>query len=222
MVYKMVDLDISDLLAKTSLAYVLDREGVPERMYEIRKAWGVEESIASKEFQEWLSSYHDDLTLTKEAADYYSNNIDQFEIEDSRDEKITANKLQRISKFSRFNIIDFEIELLMNKFGINPKYKKVITKAIICNEINNNDLGSLEATDSNYDFLLDSQELRFVVEKIYKGRGKTDLDRDRVWYWKWKNKIKLEDIAYEFNEDPEKVDTQIDRYKRFLQKGTSK
>lgn len=221
MSYKMVNLDVSDLLAKTSLAYVLDRTGVPERIEEIRKAWKIESLVPSNKFQEWLDGYHIDLTMTNEASDYYSNDVDKFEIEESRNISTTVDKLARVSKLAKFNIIDFEIELLMKKFGINSKYKNIIIKAIVSNEINDSDL-SETTIPADYDFMINSQELRFAVEKSYNGRGKIELDRDRTWYYMFNNGIGIKDIADKFDENEEKVDSQIDRYRRFLRIGTSK
>jgi hypothetical protein len=219
----MVKLNISDLLIKTSLAYILDRTGVPERIKEIRKAWKIENLIPSNKFQEWLDSYHADLTMTKEASDYYSNNVDKFEIEDSRDSSITVDKLARVVKLSKFNVIDFEIELLMKKFGINSKYKNIIIKAVICNEINDGDLSKVKDL-ADYDLLLDSQELRFVIEKHYLGQEKSEVDRDRRWFYKSKQYMKagksfrksFQKIAKDDGEEEDKVRLQLKRYKSFL------
>lgn len=217
----MIKINISNGLAKTALAYVLDREGVPERISEIREKWGIHKDfVPAKGFSVWLNQYHPELSLTKEAADYYGNSLDRFEIEDSRDKETTIEKLERIKKLSNFNIIDFELELLMRKFGITPKLKKLIIKAIVCNEIENGDLKEV-GTNTSYDFLLDSQELRFVVEKNYKGNEKIELDRDREWYWKHKEGVFIKDIIGDYDSE-EKVDKQIDRYRSFLRIGTSR
>ena len=108
----------------------------------------------------------------------------------------------------------------MKKFGINLKYKNLIIKAVVCGEVDENDLENTKA-DFDYDFLLDSQELRFAIEKSYVGKEKIELDRDREWYWIHKGGVPVNDLANDYD-SVEKVDKQIDRYRKFLKLGTSK
>ncbi len=220
----MIKIKVSDKLLLTSLAYVLDREGVPERIFEIRICWGIgTDFISPKNFHKWLAADHPELNFTKEGADYYGNKVEQFEIESSRNKDVTIEELQQISELSKFNIVQFEVELLMKKFGINPKHKKMIIKAIVCNEVDEKDINQPKE-GFGYDFLLDSQELRFAIEKNYESKQKIEINRDRGWYYRSKEYMQLgtsfrksyQIIAGEVGEDEDKIKLQIKRYKKFI------
>lgn len=222
----MIAIKVSDKLVFTSLAYVLDREGVYEWMLDIRKHWNLDDQLVPvKDFQKWLHEYHPNFSFTKEAADYYGNSIDKFEIEESRSNEVSIEKLERNKKLGKFNAMDFEVELLMKKFGINPKYKNLVIKAIACGEVDKNDVGNIKA-DFDYGFFLESQELRFVVEKSYIGEEKREIDRDRGWFYKCKKYMdsgmsfrkSFQNVAEEVGEDEDKVKQQLKRYRKFIKR----
>ncbi len=223
----MVKIKVKDGLICMSLAYLLDREGVYEKMLDIRKHWGLDKKLISPDkFSEWIAGYYPEMTFTKEAAQNYGELVDRWETEKSKNEAVTIEKQMNERKLAYLNKIDLEVELLMKKFGINPKYKNLITKAIVCGFVGDDDV-FVGNEVFEYDFLFDSQELRLAVERSYDGSErsvKEELERDRNWLYKFR-KYRGEGLSYEesiqaladyANVDNEEIEQQLKRYRRFL------
>lgn len=212
----MVKINIEDKLVHTSLAYLLDRLGVYERMLEIRKCWKLETLVSPENFEEWIISPHPNISFTSEAVDYYQEGSDRYDLENSRSNNFDRDLWDKTIKFAGFDQIQFEVELLMKDFGINLRYKKIILKAIVCDQIDKQDL-EFETGDFNYDFLLDSQKLRFVVEKSYHSKSKVDIKKDRGMYYQNKyDHISQIRLGKELHASRDTVAHALRRYRKFL------
>lgn len=224
----MVKINVSDGLTRMTLAYFLDRKGVYDWMLDIRKHWGLSKKLVSSgDFLKWLNDYHPEMTFTKEAAQYYEDIVDKWEIRNSRQKVLSPEEQINERQLAYLNKIELEVELLMKKFGINHKYKNIITKAIACGLIEDGDVVD-EKENFEYDFLLDSQELKFIVEKNYKGSAKNvkkKFDRDRKRFYKFRELRKthgyadtIQKLADGANIDNDEIIQQLKRYRRFLKK----
>jgi hypothetical protein len=210
-----------------SLAYLLDRDGVYDAMLDLRKNWGLDkELIAPDKFSEWMAGYHPELVFTKEAVQSYEEFVDRWEVEKARGQIMTPEQQIEERKVAYLNKIDFEIELLMKKFGINPKYKNLISKAVICGVVEDGDLPKREG-NFEYDFLLDSNKLKSIVERVFRGSTKSikeELDRDRDWFYKFEKSKRegktyedsIDALVIESGETNEKIEQQLKRYRRFI------
>lgn len=214
----MVRIVAKDIKIYTSLAYLLDRDGVYEKMLEIRDKWKLnDELIDEKQFDAWLESPHPEIDFTESSANYYQEEVDKFDLENDRNNGVVdIGLINKTKMFSNFNQIDFEVEILMREFGINARYKQLITKAIACGIVSEKDIKK-EDGQFKYDFLLDDQKLRFVLEKSYKGYKKIEIERDRKMYYinKFGNKTQYK-IANETNMDYSTTKKSFDRYRDFL------
>ncbi len=214
----MVKIITKDIKVYTSLAYLLDRDGVYEKMLEIRDKWKLNEGLIDvKQFDIWLNSPHPEIDFTESSANYYQEEVDKFDLENDRNNGVADIELNNKTKmFSNFNQIDFEVEILMREFGINARYKQLIIKAIVCGVVGDDDFKK-EDGRFKYDFLLDDQKLRFVLERSYKGYKKIEIERDRKMYYenKFGNKTRYK-ISDEIDMDYDTAKKSFDRYRDFL------
>ncbi len=214
----MVKIIASDIKIYTTLAYLLDRDGVYEKILEIRGKWKLPEKLISlKEFEQWLNSSHPEIDFTESSANYYQEEVGKFDLENDRNNGVVdIGLINKTKMFSNFSQIDFEAEVLMREFGINAKYKEIIIKAIVCGVADENGIKKEEG-HFEYNFLLDDQKLRFVLERNYKGHKKIEIERDRNIYYanKYENKSQYK-IAKEMNIDRDSIKKSLDRYQNFI------
>lgn len=218
-----IEIKIKDNKIFTCAAFILDQDELLNKIFEIRKYWGLDKKLISyDEFDVWHKQPHYDFSLTPEVAAYWvnaKNKLPDFSFTNA--EPTTSLEIQQ--EIIDSNPMDLEIEFLLRKNGLSASFKKFILKAVVCGGINLNDWESIYDNEKFYhgDWLFSIP----TYEKIYKGRLKEEIRRDRIWHWqKRKGETQLQ-IA---NDSPERgkihpedyVDTVkkgLKRYKLFLQ-----
>jgi translation initiation factor 2 beta subunit (eIF-2beta)/eIF-5 len=198
-------------------------------MLVLRKHLGLDKNlILTKIFSNWLKEYHPKFTFTNEAIQMYDNFVDSREIEKNRNQILTPEQQIEEKKIAYISKIDFEIELIMKKFGINPKYKYLITKAVVCGVVEDMDIPVNEGR-FEYDFLLNQSEVRPSIERNFKGSSKSikkELDRDKKLLYMFRKKRNngttyeksIQELATEEDVDSDEIEQRLKRYSRFLKK----
>lgn len=210
-----ISVDEKNIALHTKLAYFLDQGKFVIEVRKIRKLWNINKKFVEN-FDGWYTSYHPDYSLSKDAATHYLKYKDGLEVESSTNVDTTLEKQLEERKFIEMNPIDLEVELMMKKLGINPKYKRLVSRAIACNEVSEGDIGG---ESFEYNFVLNDAEFNHIMENTYRGRkSKTEIIRDREIYHlnRGKNKISQRKIGLKFEISRESVKESIKRYRQFL------
>ena len=167
-----IEIDITDPRVFAAVAYVIDQDDVQDRITAIRKSWKITAPISSEEFGRWIKEFHEDITLTPEAAETLEYATERLEI-DSRHHVLTPlQELQMNKQLSEVRLIEYEIQYSLHVLRMSDFYYRILLKAVLCNKILEEDIFEVKKIQNDtkrYDFKKNDTE-KFEAKMLGKVR----------------------------------------------------
>lgn len=135
-----IEIDITDLRVFAAVAHVIDRDDVQDRIDAIRKSWKITTPISSEEFDRWIKEFHEDITLTPEAAETFESASERLDM-DSRHYILTPlQELQMNKQLSEVRLIEYEIQHALHMLRLPEFFYHILLKVVLCNKISEEDI----------------------------------------------------------------------------------
>lgn len=182
-----IEIEIDNLLVFAKVAFFLDQDEVLQRILKVRKHW-LKEPIPYEKLATWLKVYKPNLTVTPEAERSRADAVDQFETDTTHHNLSEYDTTLRSKDLANMRDVDYEIEYTLRLLNLNSNFKDLILKAIVCNEVREDDYPNLQHKSSYKfnDWLFEDSLFKQKIKKAYdSGREKSKIKRDRKFYWMW-------------------------------------